>query len=185
MLVACVTLPLMVSHMLRLHGKLPNAPFSRPASAQTCCNKSHLLNISENPPVLSVISEKASSLSWLIFFSTVVYVEPNQVLPACFALLPPVLRLLDMLCASMCDGLTLASKHILPFARRGMASASSAVRLPGIQIMLSAIQNVFTLPLRLVEWKTLAYFSRGSDAKIAKMAFLEACTFTRAKFNSW
>ncbi len=87
-----------------------------------------------------------------------------------------------MLCATMQDGLALASKHILPFARSGMASAASGVRLPAIQIMLSIIQ---TLPLQLAEWIHLACFDHDSDPKIAKMAFLEACTFTRAKFNSW
>ena len=51
--------------------------------------------------------------------------------------------------------------------------------------MLCIIQNDFTLPLQLVEWIHLAYLGRDSDSKIAKMAFLEACTFTRAKFNSW
>ncbi len=90
-----------------------------------------------------------------------------------------------MLCATMQDGLALASKRILPFARSGMASATSTVRLPAIQIMLCIIQNDFTLPLQLAEWRQLAYFGRDSSSKIAKMAFLEACTFTRAKFNSW
>ena len=97
-----------------------------------------------------------------------------------------LLQLLDMLCATMQDGLALDSKHILPFARSGMASATSGVRLPAIQIMLSIIQSDdCTLPLQLAEWIHLACFDHDSDPKIAKMAFLEACTFTRAKFNSW
>ena len=96
-----------------------------------------------------------------------------------------MLQLLDMLCATIQDGLALASKRILPFARSGMASATSGVRLPAIQIMLSIIQNDFTLPLQLAEWIHLACFDHDCDPKIAKMAFLEACTFTRAKFNSW
>ncbi len=79
-----------------------------------------------------------------------------------------------MLCATMQDGLALASKCILPFARSSMASATSGVRLPAIQITLSIIQNDFTLPLQLAEWIHLACSRRDSDPKIVKMAFLEA-----------